>query len=304
MNNRLTEFLLPDLGVRGAIVEFESGVDTMLGSRPYPDDVRRLLAHAVAAMPLLVSHAKFEGRVSLQFQGAEHGPVQLLVAQAECHAGRGDELAPSLPSLRVRGMAKSQHEARGDFTALLGGGQLGLLLEPEHGGQNYQTLVPIEGARLGDALEFYFEQSEQLPSLLRLAYGNGQIRGLLLQRLPLGENNSSELNWEHVSILFATLEETELAQTPALTVLRRLFHEETLRVFDPQGVQLSCRCSRDGIGAMLLSVGESEVEDHLREHDGFEVTCEFCGREYRFSADQARGLFVSAHMQPSNKTRH
>src|SRR3546814_1530535 len=85
---------------------------------------------------------------------------------------------------------------------------------------------------LADALEFYFSQSEQLPTLLRLAYDGTHVRGLMLQRLPLGENNSSEDNWQHVSVLFKTLQEAELAATPGLTMLRRLFHEDTLRVFE------------------------------------------------------------------------
>src|SRR3546814_20686661 len=81
----------------------------------------------------------------------------------------------------------------------------------------------------------------------------------MLQRLPLGENNSSEDNWQHVSVLFKTMQEAELAATPGLTMMRRLFHEDTLRVFDAQPVNLPFRCSRDGLGAMLLSLGEDEV---------------------------------------------
>lgn len=302
MNNRLTEFLLPELGVRGAVVEYEAGVDAMLGSRPYAPDVRRLLAQAIAAMPLLAAHTKLEGRISLQFQRAE-GPVQLLVTQVECHLGDGRSNGPG-SALRVRGMAKAKADAGGDFAELLHGGQLGLLLEQEQGGQNYQAVVPVEGHRLADALEFYFEQSEQLPTFLRLAYDGGCIRGLMLQRLPLGEKNSSEANWEHVEALFSTLEEAELAATPGLTILRRLFHEETVRVFDPQAVELACRCSRQGIGAMLRSLGEEEIADHLKTHGRFDVTCEFCGRQYVFSADDVQQLFLSERLQPSNETRH
>lgn len=297
MNNRLTEFLFPELGARGAIVEFESGVDAMLGSRPYPPDVRRLLAQAVAAMPLLVSHSKLEGRISLQFQG-HGGAVQMLVTQIE--HGRGD----ATTALRVRGMAKSHDDAGGDFGALLHGGQLGLLLEPEHGGQNYQALVPIEGQTLAEALEFYFGQSEQLPTLLRLAHDGATIRGLMLQRLPLGEKNSSEANWDHLRALFGTLQEAELAATPGATILHRLFHAEDLRVFDAQPIELACRCSRAGIGAMLLSLGEAEIGEHLQEHGRFDVTCEFCGREYQFLPDDVQALFHAANLQPSNETRH
>jgi molecular chaperone Hsp33 len=299
MNNRLTEFLLPDLGVRGAIIEYESGVDAMLGSRPYPADVRKLLAQTVAAMPLLAAHTKLEGRISLQFQHGD-GAVQLLVAQVE----GGLHGSGANAGLRVRGMAKARDDAHGDFATLLHGGRLGLLLEPERGGQDYQAIVAIEGRHLADALEFYFTQSEQLPTLLRLAYDGTHIRGLMLQRLPLGEKNSSEDHWQHVSVLFDTLKEAELAQTSALTLLRRLFHEDDVRVFDPLPVHLNCRCSRDGIGAMLRSLGEAEIEAHLQEHGKFDVTCEFCGREYSFTAHDARELFAPANSQPSNETRH
>lgn len=294
-SNRLTEFLFPELGARGAVVEFDSGIEHMLGSRPYPPDVRRLLAQALAAMPLLAAHTKLQGRISLQFQHPR-APLQLLVTQIECAGGS--------EAMRVRGMAKSQEQAQGSFETLLAGGQLGLLLEPEGSGQNYQALVAIEGGSLGGALEHYFKQSEQLPTLLRLAFDGRQIRGLMLQRLPLGEKNSSENNWEHLEALFGTLRETELASTPALTVLHRLFHAEALQVFDAQPVQLACRCSREGIATMLLSLGEAEIEDHLKTHERFDVTCEFCGREYVFSREDVGALFLSAQMQPSNETRH
>src|SRR3546814_15103278 len=92
----------------------------MLGSRPYPADVRKLLAQTVAAMPLLAAHTKLEGRISLQFQHDE-GAVQLLIAQVE--HGRGGSPATGL---LVRGMAKANADAQGDFAALLTGGRLGL----------------------------------------------------------------------------------------------------------------------------------------------------------------------------------
>ena len=287
--NQLTEFLFPDLGARGAVVEFDEGIDAMLGARPYPADVRRLVGHAVAAMPLLAANTKFRGRMSLQFQGK--GPLTMLVAQIE-----GD--------LQVRGMAKCSEQASGDFESLMGGGLLGLLLEPERGDRNYQAVVAIEGGSLAAALEHYYANSEQVPSCMRLAAEGGRIRGIVLQRLPLGEKHSSEQNWEHLCALFATLGEAELAQTDALTILRRLFHAETLRLFDPQPVNLSCRCNRDSISAMLLSLGESELEEHLREHGRVDVTCEFCGRAYPFTGDDVRVLMMQARTQPSNATRH
>ncbi|MFA5939046.1 MAG: Hsp33 family molecular chaperone HslO [Sinimarinibacterium sp.] len=287
--NKLTEFVFPDLGARGAIVEFDEGIEAMLGSRPYPLDVRRLLGQAVAAMPLLAANTKFEGRMSLQFQG--HGALKMLVAQIES-------------SLQVRGMAKCDAQAQGDFETLMRGGLLGLLLEPARGEQNYQAVVAIEGDSLATALEHYYARSEQIPSLMRLAVGDGRIRGIVLQRLPLGEKHSSDEHWEHLTALFATLGEAELAATDATTILHRLFHAETLRLFEPRPVHLNCRCSRRSIATMLLSLGESELKEHIAEHGKFDVTCEFCGRQYLFTADDVGELLLTARTQPSSATRH
>ncbi|MEQ1440195.1 Hsp33 family molecular chaperone HslO [Fontimonas sp. SYSU GA230001] len=287
--NQLAEFLFPELGARGAIVEFDEGIDAMLGSRPYPPDVRRLLGQAVAAMPLLAANTKFEGRMSLQFQG--QGALRMLVAQIES-------------SLQVRGMAKCDAGAQGNFEALMGGGLLGLLLEPARGEQNYQAMVAIEGGSLAAALEHYYAHSEQIPSLMRLAVGDGRIRGIVLQRLPLGEKHSSPANWEHLAALFATLGEDELAATDAATILRRLFHAETLRLFEPRPVHLACRCNRRSIATMLLSLGENELHEHIAEHGRFDVTCEFCGRQYLFTAADVDELLLAARTQPGTSTRH
>lgn len=289
MANELTEFVLPGLGAHGAVVEFDEGVDAMLGARPYPPDVRRLLGQAVAAMPLLAVQARYDGRLSLQFRGER--ALQMLVAQVE-------------PGLRVRGMARCDDHAGGDYQTLAGGGTLGLLIEPETGAQNYQALVEIHGQSLSDSLEHYFAQSEQLPTLMRLAWQPRRIAGLILQRLPLSEINSSETNWEHLQHLFATLREEELGEVSATTVLHRLFHGEEVRVLTPRPVVLSCRCSREGISAMLLSLGEDELRDHLAEHHAMDVTCEFCGRQYLYSEADIEALMLKARMQPDSTQRH
>ncbi len=289
MANLLTEFLFPELGARGALIEFDHGVDAMLGSRPYPPAVRALLGDAVAAMPLLASHARFAGRMALQFQGK--GALQMLVAQID-------------DQLQVRGMAKCSPDAAGNFSSLMQGGHLALLLEQETADRNYQAMVAAEGDTLAESLEHYFTQSEQLPTLLRLSGSGSRIAGLLLQRMPLGELSSSVDNWEHLQALFGTLGSEELGAVEGSVLLHRLFHAEHLRLLEPRPVSLSCRCSREGVATMLLSLGEAELREHLAEHQQIEVTCEFCGREQRFSSEDIDALELKARMQPDNTTRH
>src|SRR3569623_16178 len=123
MADTLIDFLFPEHGVRGSVVEITTGIGDMLDLRPYAADVRKIVGQAIAAMPLLDSHSKFEGRVNLQFQGM--GPIKLLVAQIERH-------------LVVRGKAKAADDVQGSFRELLSGGTLAMMLDPDGGTQDYQ----------------------------------------------------------------------------------------------------------------------------------------------------------------------
>jgi molecular chaperone Hsp33 len=293
VKNQLTGFLFENNVAHGAFVEIDEGAADMLGHRDYSADVRRLIGEAAAAMPLLATHLRFEGRINLQFQG--EGALNLLVAQVDHH-------------LEVRAMAKAPADLSGGFAEMMAGGVLALMLEPNQAvsgetRQPSQALVPIEGESLSRALERYFSLSEQLPTLVRLAAEGGKLRGFMLQRLPLRDARGNEDDWHHLAILAATLTPQEMLQADAATLLHRLFHEEDLRLFEPRPVTLACRCSRAGIARLLLSLGKEEADSIIAEQGRVAVTCEFCGKEYVFNQLETAELFVAAGSVPSS-TRH
>ncbi|MDP3857873.1 MAG: Hsp33 family molecular chaperone HslO [Stagnimonas sp.] len=284
MANRLLPFLIENRGVRGFAVEITEGIPDLLGWRQYPPDVLRLLGHVLAATPLLAADLRNETRLNLQFQGsaqAAAAPLKLLVSQID-------------QNLQLRGMAKFEPGAEGDFQALMGGGTLACLIEPRSGGERYQALVEVLGDSLSEALEIYYAQSEQLRSLVRLGAAPDRFVGLMLQRLP---ENSSDDDWVHVYHLAQTLHEPELLATEAEVLLRRLFAEDRVRVFEPRPIQLQCQCSHAQISAMLLGLGEDELKPLLVERGRVDVTCEFCGKEYGYREVEVRELFAAAQAQ-------
>lgn len=296
MSNQLTTFTFEHEIAHGAIVRVQHGVGAMLDHRDYAPAVRALLAEALAAMPLLATHLRFEGRINLQFQndhpssaaGASRPGISLLVAQVD-------------HQLRIRAMAKAQAHAGGDFTHLLHGGTLALMIEPSDGvHSSSQALVPIVGARLSEALEGYFAQSEQLPTLVRLAVRGDQVAGFLLQRLPPESAKGSEDDWQTLVLLASTLTDDELLDTDVDMLLRRLFADTPgVRRFEPRPVRVECNCSRTGISRLLLSLGREEVDSILVEQSVVEVTCEFCGRGHRFTPDDVAKLFGPVPAPPS-----
>lgn len=97
--------------------------------------------------------------------------------------------------------------------------------------------------------------------------------------------------WNRVLTLAQTLTRAEMLELPATEVLRRLFWECPMRVFDARTPRFRCTCSRRKVESMLRMLGRDEVASIVRERATVEVRCEFCAQAYRFEGDVALGLF-------------
>lgn len=276
-SDTLSRFLFEHAGIRGNLVHLDASWRAVLEAHPYPEPVAARLGEALAAASLLAATIKFEGSLILQIQGS--GPIRTLVAQAT-HART------------VRGLARWEGEvpAVESLSDQFGAGQLVLTIDQGRG-QPYQGVIPLAGARLTDAIEHYFTDSEQIPTRLWLAAGPSRASGLLLQRLP--EAGATEEDWNRVTLLADTLTPGELLDLATEPLLHRLFHEETVRLFESEPVSFRCGCSRSRIADMVKLLGESDIDSLLDEQGAIEVTCEFCNRLYRFDPVDARQLFAS-----------
>lgn len=278
-NDYLYRFVFQDLGVRGEFVRLAASWQAVREKHAYPAWVQAPLGEALAAVSLLSATIKFKGSLVMQLQG--DGLIRSLVAQA---TDRGT----------LRGMASfsdTQTPTQDDPDTLLGQARLVLTAESPDG-ERYQGIVPLEGGDVAGALEYYFRQSEQLPTRLWLAADEQVATGLLLQRLP-GETHERE-DWTRVETLADTTTRAELLSLDVEELLYRLFHEEEVRLYDPQPVSFRCGCSRERVGQALVAIGEGEVAQILDEMGSIEVNCEFCNARYRFDAVDAAALFLPA----------
>ena len=136
-----------------------------------------------------------------------------------------------------------------------------MTIEQSEGGERYQGVVPLVTARLADCLEQYFERSEQLPSRLMLAATPDRAAGLLLQRVAMGESGTvteraeADDAWRRLGLLAATISPKELFDLPSRKLLRRLFPEDDIRLFEGAPVFFQCTCSRERVAGILQSLG-------------------------------------------------
>lgn len=287
----LQRFLFERTAVRGEIVQLEAAWREVLGRHDYPPAVRRLLGEMMAATALLSATLKFSGSMIMQIQGG--GPVSLLVV--ECGADLG-----------MRALAKWEG-AVDDAAALpdlVGDGRFVITLDPGEGKKTYQGIVAVEGETVAAALEHYMAHSEQLETRLFLAADERGAAGMLLQKLP-GEHDDDHDAWNRVVQLGNTLAAAELLGLPRLDILRRLFHEEDVRLFDPVPLRFRCSCSRERVAAVLRMLGRDEVNAALEERGEVEVNCEFCNQRYQFDEVDVTLLFTATTPPPPvGNTRH
>ncbi len=280
-------FTLPQRHARGRLVRLGPVLDEILSAHEYPAPIARILSEALTLTGLLGAMLKdVGGQLTLQAQ-TEAGIVDLLVCDYRAGELRGyirfdrERLAeaPVLPSL----------------FALFGKGYLAITFDQEVSGERYQGIVPLEGNSLADAAQSFFGQSEQIPSLVRLAVNDtGHIAGgLLVQHLPEGEEGRERLHtrldhpeWEHVRILADTVKSSELydQSLPLEELLWRLFHEEEeIRVLSSLDLRKGCRCSFEHIKGVISRFSPEERADMV-DADGFiSVDCEFCSRVFPIS---------------------
>ena len=84
-----------------------------------------------------------------------------------------------------------------------------------------------------------------------------------------------------------------LRHASAEEVLQRLGGEHDGRLFAASAVHFACRCSAERVAGLLRSLGAQEIHEVLSEQGAVTVTCEFCGRPYRFDAVDVERLFTA-----------
>ena len=277
--------------VRGRIVRLGQTIDTILSAHAYPEPVAALLGEACALAALVGSSLKFEGRLIVQAQG--DGPVRYVVADY----GTDGQMRGYCRFDEAEVAAASQGFARPGARSLLGHAVFVMTLDRGPDFERTQGITPIEGESLSLAAEHYFQQSEQIPTRVRLAVGSvvtdegvGWRAGGALIQLIAGDaaRGSTEEAWDRSRALFQTLADDELLD-PAITpetLLLRLFHEDGVRLEDARALKAVCRCSKDRIGAVLASFDPAERADMVEADGKIRVTCEYCATVYDLAPEE------------------
>ena len=286
----LYRYLFEEYEVRGELVQLDRTYRHIVDAQNYPVQVQKLLGELLVATSLLTATLKFEGSITVQLQG--DGPVRLAVIN-------GDH------NQQLRGVARHEGDLPTDdkLQSLIGNGQLVITITPEEG-ERYQGIIALEADTLATCLEQYFAQSEQLATRLwiRTGHHEGQPRaaGILLQELP-ARSEDHGADFDHLIQLTSTIKDEELFGLEAEEILYRLYHQDKVRVFDPQAIAFRCTCSRARCEGALLQIEKEEAVAMVQELGKIDMHCDYCGAHYQFDGVDIETLFSGAPGNDANQ---
>jgi molecular chaperone Hsp33 len=279
-------FTIPNRHARGRLVRLGPVLDQVLGAHKYPPAIELLLAEALVLTALLGAMLKdVSGQLTLQAQ-TETGVVKLLVCDYRDGELRG---YVNFDPERLKMYGK-----RPNLKTLMGKGYLAITFDQAATEERYQGIVPLDAPTLSEAAQGYFSQSEQIPSLVRIAVTHEKDEGciaggMLLQHLPEGEEGRDRIHtrldhpeWDHVNILGSTVKPEELTDQdlPLETLIWRLFNEDVIRSTGVVALRKGCRCNIEHIQSVLARFPKEERAQMQDENGVISVDCAFCAKVF------------------------
>jgi len=274
VKDQLNRYLFDNAHVRGELVQANKTYQEIKNNHQYPTVINLLLGELLVATSMLTALLKFEGDIAVQLQG--DGPVSVVVVN-------GDDKQQLRGVARVHGDVTSSK-----LTEIFTKGYMVITITPTKG-ERYQGIVALDKDTLAECLEAYFEQSEQLKTHFWLRCDDENAAGMMIQALPNESDNDDA--YHHLRQLTDTIKDQELFSLDANTILNRLYHQEDVRIFDPQDLSFVCGCSKERSGTAIISVGREEAESIIEEQGQITMHCDYCNTEYLFDLQDIAVLF-------------
>ncbi len=158
----------------------------------------------------------------------------------------------------------------------------------------YCGQVPIVSGEIAEDITNYLAVSEQVPSVCALGVlVNADLTvknagGFLIQVLPFASDEiitQIEKNIQTMQSVTKLMEAGLSCENIALMALEGL----EPNVLDDFEVGYCCDCSRERTEKVLVSLGKEQLEE-IASDGGTEVKCNFCGKQYKFTAQELKEL--------------
>src|ERR1041385_7605637 len=245
------------------------------------DALGRALTGSLLLARLLSKDVKRQ-YVTPRFEG--HRPLRAVIGEANVAGAARGFVENPVPL-----------DASLDVPRALGAGMLSVVRGAPPAGKPYTSQLELTGSGIAQELTRYLAISEQISSAVLLGVlnrreGVAAAGGIVIQAFPHATEASRARVEQRIKEAppLSTLVEKMAIEDVVTTVLQGCDYKQ----IDPSFIvplSYTCQCSRERALAPLALFSEDERQEMI-EQGGTEVTCEFCGRKYRFSSEDLLAL--------------
>lgn len=265
-------FYLAEGKIRGHFCKINCSIKNALENHQYPKKIQQMLAEMVVISQCFIANLKNDCRGTLQINGTKQIKTAVVDTYSSgtfrCCATFDDDNLEVFSGLEGR-----------DFYELIGK-DAKFVFTVEFDKQRYQTIIPFEHSTLEKCFQYYFDQSEQIPTKIlcqsNVTGDDIQAAALVLQRLPMDTaefDDPSEI-WDSVKLFLETIKTDEMLLTKKSMIefVKLIFNEFNPIVSRETSINFECSCSKE---KFLQTMNAMQIAEN-----GLTISCHFCGKEY------------------------
>jgi molecular chaperone Hsp33 len=251
-----------------------------------------VMGRAIVSAILLSSLIKHGTNQKLGLKIEGDGPIGYVYVEVD---GKG----------RVRGFVKNPNvplftkEVNGktklDIAKAIGNGTLSVIKDLGTG-KPYVGVVPLVSGEIAEDIAYYLVQSEQIPSAVGIGVKldeKGEIKvagGWMVQEMGGTSEKALQVIEDAVKKLPPVSELLEQGKRPEDIALMIIPEELNPHLLGLKEIEYYCPCNEDVVKSVIAGLPQEEIDSIFKENRYLEVSCQFCGKVYRYTREEVEKI--------------
>ncbi|HHT98255.1 MAG TPA: Hsp33 family molecular chaperone HslO, partial [Clostridiales bacterium] len=163
----------------------------------------------------------------------------------------------------------------------------------------YTGQTDLVTGEIAEDLTYYYAASEQIPSAVALGVlmnKDNTVKhagGFIIQLMPFADDSIIDKLEDKINSLDAITKLFDKGMS-AEEILEYILGDMGMEVHEKIPTRFLCNCDKERIEKALISIGEKDIKELIKENDDIEVNCHFCSTQYKFNVDELSDILVKA----------
>lgn len=285
---KVQRFVSNDFTIRAAAIDATEVVAHMQSlHNSYPVATAGVGKAMVGAL-LLASQLKDKQQIGLLFRG--NGPLKSIYAEADFEGHvRAYTPNPQFEPLTYEGGLK--------LSEAIGHGTLTVARHTPFQKQPFNGMVDIVSGEIGEDIAHYLHQSHQIRSIVALGIyidPHGQVLnagGVIIEVMPGVEESIVDLLQKNADEKKPSVSKILREGGQPIDLVKPYMEGISFTQLDhPYEVEYHCPCNEERVEAALQVLGEADLQDMIDKKEEPEITCQMCGKPYKFTIEKVTAI--------------